>query len=1272
MTETTLPTRPVRRPHRQADLDYHEIGQGITEKTLDGLPQEYASARREDRKKLLTGAVQKIVALGVTADHESVLACREELMKLGAKLPALVLRGRLEQQFACKLATQLALPRPRIKLPKCVIGCVVEPLTRALIDVLTLGAPTTRDAAVEGLGGLLKLFDKPAERFKLLPRLPVAREDDETDEEFAKRVTISNDYFDRLERRHLMVLTIAEDPDSQTEFCRRLAEPINEKIKRLRARDPVPWDEIEDALYAYPDLLRILPAIKRQKSKIAIDSAALLSDAAQLLTVDSEASDSVTVALARFQESVFRTVDAAMRRFDWNWRELDKVIAAAVRGIPRSIVGTPAMCNAQIRATVAIVRTAIVLIVITSEAPLTKIALNELFRELGTRKPWSNLGIVEGCYRGLPALLAQHRHDRLTAGPLASLVEQLSRPHRFDELSEVHRHVIANACFRRIVATVMDVGDDRDPEVELCVRALLRYPTAENIRRVCRQQPPVDKVTNDMPVEIAQAVIANIAFESELLARSAAMFDGWISEPTARKVLLTRILAAELHTIARDIPELDRHPLLGRIFAGIETVSLTDANAKTVMFKLLSSLPADAAETADAEVQRFVEYRGDESVNDLPGYVLAMISTTASGRIAGAIAREIDLHLRYERRNAAPGDFAKWLYQVTLRGPHESIFDHLLPRIRGDADRQKVLLFRRHVARVLASRKDEQDAELDVAKILQHVRRMHEDLNRRVKVGFHTTLSFLHEALGHFINLTEDAEGVWRSLATDKALELFTGLDDLARDEAHRDRKPLSVYSRRLTDLKDDVIHYLSLPIGSFEERKETLTKASDIVAELESALRSHGLEPPERTLLIAVMRHLRSLFDDTRQWACDEARKLKERSDKPRFWYFFCDPRSKGERIDALSEAVKTGAGLNLHSQADIRRITDQIEQAPPPFKSQREKFEEYFVEWMTSELDVESLKRFLKGRWPWFFQGLYGITTNFWLTSLTILTPLAIAAWLDSRGRHEWEGIGFFIVTSGMIVAGLFSFTQWIHTLATLLRGERKVLPGYWFPCLLPRLARLTAVPMALIVEFDHSYDFPLHGSSWALLLLAGVSFLTTRFFVTREMVDREEQPGVNEITPEERRHVRQIVAVALAHSFGIAVILSAIFSASHKPKQEAIDDFPTVRTVAGTPASYWKVLEEMLARVDKITPAHAEPKFLGIIPRKVTLDFGVIAENAHYPLPPNVAEHAAFRFYPTVILVWTALGLFFGVFLEGFMKGARLRGLPAQGHAGDGGSP
>ena len=54
-------------------------------------------------------------------------------------------------------------------------------------------------------------------------------------------------------------------------------------------------------------------------------------------------------------------------------------------------------------------------------------------------------------------------------------------------------------------------------------------------------------------------------------------------------------------------------------------------------------------------------------------------------------------------------------------------------------------------------------------------------------------------------------------------------------------------------------------------------------------------------------------------------------------------------------------------------------------------------------------------------------------------------------------------------------------------------------------------------------------------------------------------------------------------------------------------------------------------------------------------------VSGERLGYLIPRQAGVDFAgmrFVFYPTLILTWTALGLFFGVFLEGFMQGKHLR--------------
>ena len=63
--------------------------------------------------------------------------------------------------------------------------------------------------------------------------------------------------------------------------------------------------------------------------------------------------------------------------------------------------------------------------------------------------------------------------------------------------------------------------------------------------------------------------------------------------------------------------------------------------------------------------------------------------------------------------------------------------------------------------------------------------------------------------------------------------------------------------------------------------------------------------------------------------------------------------------------------------------------------------------------------------------------------------------------------------------------------------------------------------------------------------------------------------------------------------------------------------------------------------------------------MLPRDVAFDIGEIIDSFDRRIPPGLEPHLRFTYYPTLILTWTALGLFVGVFLEGFVKGERLRG-------------
>jgi hypothetical protein len=1336
---------------------------------LDDLAGRYASAHRRERPQLLSDFVRLLIGLGRIADKNPD-ALEWTLLAHFRNAPDFVLDGSSQQQFACKLATQLGLQSAN-DTPTSVRDCVVIPLVKALIEVLRLGAPTTRDAAVEGLGALLRLVNDPAAQFPSSRRLPVVQEIDEAKAAFTLRAKISKQYFARLNRRRLMVLTIAGHEASRARFLKKLKDPIDATLARLLEIKPAPWEQVAHALNEHSDLLRILPAMARQGQELPPKATRLLCAAAGVLAVGPEPSMAILVELARFQESVFRTIDAALRRStNWKWEDFDTVVAAAVEAIPQSLGGLPSVCNGQIRATVAILRTAIRVVIASGGSSLTKQAIRPLFHQIGEYKRWSNIGVPEGCYRGLAELIAEPQHKDLTTPALKTLFTQLGSPHRSDDLFEIHRHLIANGCLRRMLISLAGrTGNSSDSQkVERQLHVILREPTTSNIQRICQDDEDVKSWSAVVtPSDVSNTIIAGIAFERALLGRDTSLFQDWNDFTTEQRVLLTRILGAQLHSISRDAVELQRYPVLKRIFSGIESISLSEAAAKRAAWQLLATLPPLAAESADPEIQRFVEYCGWKN-GDLPGYVLAMISPAASGRIAGAIAREIDLNLQRERRGGRSVDLAKSLHHVMLRGPHPSIFDHLLPRVSDD-DRATVWLFRKHVASVLSTKQS--GDVFDLGHIRKHLKSLLPDLLKKTS----PTLQKLREALELFLALTANNFLVWKYI-TEKVFTLFTVLDELAVGERLRTRIT-EAFRDKVSDLQENVAHYLAMPVGDFVGRRTALANAATRAMEIQNSLHKHnGLQPPEQILLIALMQHLRDLFERTIRCYVDAGRLYKDANDPNRFWLYFCDKGTRRERIAAavkleeeprvkelIEQVRKLVAGAktrstdvkqqivlvkeqiaNIKDQSD--RVREVIQQEPPRFPEQREKFEEYFVEWRSSELDIDSLKKVLHERWPRWFRYIYAVMTNFWLTSLLILVPCGVAIGADYRGDHAWEGAGFFVITCGIIVAAMLSFTQVIHALARKLRFTSPKGPGYWFPCLLPRLARLTAVPMALIVEFDHSYEFPLGGSTWALLLLMVTSFVTTRFFVTREMVDRKEQPGVVKITLPERRRVRQIVGLALAHSFLIAVLLSAILAPSYErrkltktetaaptatrsnasrvirtaagvntsrtapkasgastpntvqgvagaktsmtvqtaarvntsttaPKASGAstqstvqnaageDTSTTAQTAAGANTPFWKLPVAMLDYLDATSKLHPRRRFLGVLPREVSFDLGQIAEEHGVLLPQRIREIIGFRFYPTIILTWTALGLFFGVFLEGFMQGKRLRGVASR---------
>src|ERR1044071_9729426 len=945
---------------------------------LSKLAYLFVSAREDDRDRLIASVVDQLVSLGVVAQEPTATDQQRTLKRIGDELPSLVLEGTQHQQFCCKLAIGLG-TRRAISLPDPVVAYVARPLIQALKIVLRVGAPTTRDGAVEGLGALLKLIDDPDLVF-LESEIP-------RDERKEGDPRINTAYIDRLRRRRLIVLPVAGHRESRSRFKKAISKPVDGILDRVRRKSHALdlTRKMEEALYSRADLLRSLPAISRQNpgGHLPWNPVDVLCDAANVRQMREDDPAAVLIAFAYYQESLFRTIDPMVRR-DKDAATFDRVVAEAVQSIPHTMVGTPAVCNFRIRATIAILRTAVSLARKLGIDSQTGRALQPLFDSLKTPTQWANLGIAEGCYRALPDLLPLPAFNKLSKPALDVLFSHLEQQHHLNDLVATHRHLVANSCFRRILIKLTDEVHERhlseasdaasqyEERVERNIRALLRHPDTETVLQGFQSPGLSDAASADT----ADVVIGGIAFETDMLQRTKLIFAPWDTMAAALRVLAVRILAAQLHAISRDGPEITRHPALSRVFDGL-TVSLPEVERMSAVWDILSSLPAGAAEAADPDIQRFVEYRGRKSratterrddVDDLPGYVLAMISPTASGRIAGAIAREIELNRLHERKRDEKFDFAKALCQVMLRGPHESIFDHLLPRIHDRPDRDMVLLLRKHVARVRL------EAEtFDVEHLVGHINALlKEDLER-------TTSPMLRQLARGLQLYREVAAGdshVWVRLKAGTLIDLFDTFDKLAANtcvlgptgrplEGHR-KHLLPLYHQQLMDLQTEVVHYLDLPVGRFAERAQALNTAANTVGAIEKALHEHhGLQPPERTLLVALMQHLRSIFERTIRWYCDEPQRRKDAQDKVGFWILFaCDPKKPlNVRFQALQDVVRGDDEAAERRRLQELRIAEQTQrlrlsagQAPPSFIGQRERFEEFFVGWMSSDLDVES----------------------------------------------------------------------------------------------------------------------------------------------------------------------------------------------------------------------------------------------------------------------------------------------------------------------------
>ena len=249
-----------------------------------------------------------------------------------------------------------------------------------------------------------------------------------------------------------------------------------------------------------------------------------------------------------------------------------------------------------------------------------------------------------------------------------------------------------------------------------------------------------------------------------------------------------------------------------------------------------------------------------------------------------------------------------------------------------------------------------------------------------------------------------------------------------------------------MSDLEDMVEHYLELPVGKFEERIEALKRVGELAESMEKDLsKPSGLQPPERFLLLALMQYFRDFFERTKRRFCEEPRQLMDQKDTIGFWLYFCDKRAIDLRISELDEQATATKAKKFWERAEaIQRkaaLAERARDEPPRFEHQAAKFEELFVEWRSSELDVGTLRALLKRRWTPWFRGLHGTVTSFIGISTVILLPGVWAAIAHLRGDHKHEGEGFFIEAFVMIVIAVVSLANASHRITS---GKHKKPPA------------------------------------------------------------------------------------------------------------------------------------------------------------------------------------------------------------------------------------
>jgi hypothetical protein len=845
----------------------------------------------------------------------------------------------------------------------------------------------------------------------------------------------------------------------------------------------------------------------------------------------------------------------------------------------------------------------------------------------GGGQRWWGSGRSEAVLEALPVLLVGSRGGDWKLSflrPLVDLVARLPDPtdlfgtyrylaawHAIDGLLEAARNELEKSL---PIAALTLLGDGRPapvPQVEAPLVECLLDLDAERLELFCR---PVDEAlvaALEGRARLAEpsphALLTACALELRIVEGLPERFAEWERLASYERFWLTRILWLLGTGSAAGFlsaPGRGRLPgALARIAWEAERLAgIADAEdgascgpRSRRILEVLRTLPTEAARALGDDLQSLVaghlpEHELGAADRRLDPDVLALCDPDNSYEVCEELARWIERFQVQARMEVDDLEISETLYQLVLSGPGHALFAHLAARLEDREEFELTELVHKHTKSV-AEIDRRQPAEWRLRRIGEQVSELLSDL---ASFEGRPTLGKVRRLLEAYDALSQVR---WKSLhgSADAGSAAAPGEIGLLEDLLLQ----IDVVSGdlgqplRLKELCRPELERLTRRLGSyFELGIGHLAEREEVLVILLDDLRRFEA----RLAGIGQLRPPLSVMLSTvlAAWSGQFQEILEDEVQRARHMVRIGDFDGFYDTFVGGSGAA-TGAVAEGFSREKVRA------------------YEELFVHWAADRFDLTVLKKRVVRRWSAPLRWAYGVVTSFWGASAVIAAPYLLLIVLSKleRGRGL-RGAGFAFATMLVIVvllAGLGSGTARLYLRRRSAAGER----GYAFHCFLPRLITLIVIPMALLLDASHSFAFSREAPSGIIALLLVLTLLGTLFYAAREVTGRGHL---------DRQLVLQITGLALVEAFAAALVLSAMFGLY--------------------PSSATRTCDE-------------EPAAFGLIPRCVDLDLAAAlgADDWTPWLKRRIEPRSHLRFLPVAILVWTALGLFSGIFLEGFLR-------------------